>query len=135
MDTGFLTRSLPDGDERRLYQVYVPSQYDPARRWPVILFLHGAGEGGRDGLLPTEYQLGSAIRRNARAFPGLVVFPQVPTYQPVWSSGDVAFAMDVLAAVREDFAIDPARVYVTGVSTGAKAAWHALYRHADMFAA
>ncbi|MEI6621882.1 MAG: prolyl oligopeptidase family serine peptidase [Actinomycetes bacterium] len=135
MNTGFLTRSIHDDDVQRLYQVYVPSNYDPAQHWPVILFLHGAGEGGRDGLLPTEYQLGSAIRRNASRYPGLVVFPQVRTYQPVWTSVDVDFAMRVLGRVQQDFAVDAARVYLTGVSTGAKAAWHALYRHADVFAA
>lgn len=135
MDTGFLTRTIQDGDEPRLYQVYVPSGYDPRRQWPAILFLHGAGEGGRDGLLPTEYQLGSAIRRNAANYPGLVVFPQVQTYQPVWTSRDVDFAIRVLHRVQQDFMVDPARVYLTGVSTGAKAAWHALYRHADLFAA
>lgn len=135
MDTGFLTRIIVEEGDRRLFQVYVPSDYDPSQRWPVILFLHGAGEGGRDGLLPTEYQLGSAIRRNAAAFPGLVVFPQVRSYQPVWSSADVAFAMRVLTQVRQDFAADPSRVCVTGVSTGAKAAWHALYRAPQLFAA
>lgn len=134
MDTGFLTRAMPDADGRR-YQVYVPSDYDPQRRWPLVLFLHGAGEGGRDALLPTEYQLGSAIRRNAAAFPGLVVFPQLPTYQPVWTSADVDYSMRVLSQVQQDFATDPARVYVTGVSTGAKAAWHALYRQPVRFAA
>ena len=135
MDTGFLTRTFDDGDQSRLYQVYVPAEYDAARLWPVILFLHGAGEGGRDSLLPTEYQLGSAIRRHAALFPGLVVFPQVPTYQPVWTSTDVDYAMRVLVRVQQDFATDQDRVYLTGVSTGAKAAWHALYRHADVFAA
>ncbi len=135
VDTGFLTRSLQDGDERRLYQVYVPSDYDPDRRWPAILFLHGAGEGGSDGLLPTEYQLGSAIRRDATRYPGLAVFPQVPRSQSAWSSTDVEFALRVLAQVRQDFTVDPSRLYVTGVSTGAKATWHALYRNPDLFAA
>jgi predicted peptidase len=135
MDTGFLTRSIQDGDDRRLYQVYVPSDYDPAHPWPAILFLHGAGEGGRDSLLPTEFQLGSAIRRNAAGYPGLVVFPQVPSYQPVWTSAEVDFALRVLGQVRDDFSVDPDRVYITGVSTGAKAAWHALYRNPELFAA
>jgi predicted peptidase len=135
MDTGFLTRTFAEHNESRLYQVYVPSDYDPGRGWPTILFLHGAGEGGRDGLLPTEYQLGSAIRRNAANFPGLVVFPQVRTYQPVWTSPDVDFAIRVLQQVQRDFAVDPTRIYLTGVSTGAKAAWHALYRHPELFAA
>ena len=135
MDTGFLTRSLCDGRDQRLYQVYVPSDYTPEKRWPVILFLHGAGEGGRDALLPTEYQLGSAIRRNAAHYPGLVVFPQVAAYQPVWSSADVDFALEVLADAQRDFAVDDDRIYVTGVSSGGKAAWHALYRHPARFAA
>ncbi|MEI6372214.1 MAG: alpha/beta hydrolase-fold protein [Actinomycetes bacterium] len=135
MNTGFLTRSLQQGDEARLYQVYVPSDYDPQRAWPAILFLHGGGEGGRDALAPTEYQLGSAIRRNAARYPGLVVFPQVSTYQPVWLSHDVDFALEVFRQVQEDFRIDVNRLYLTGVSTGAKAAWHALYRHPHLFAA
>ncbi len=135
MDTGFLTRALADGLERRRYQVYVPSDYDPERRWPAILFLHGAGEGGRDALLPTEYQLGSAIRRKAALYPGLVVFPQVPVYKPAYTSADVAFALRVLTHAERDFNVDPDRVYLTGVSTGGKAAWHALYRHHERFAA
>jgi predicted peptidase len=135
MDTGFLTRALLDGRERRLYQVYVPSDYTPERRWPAILFLHGAGEGGRDALLPTEYQLGSAIRRNAARYPGLVVFPQVPTYKPAYTSADVEFALRVLSHAERDFTVDPDREYLAGVSTGGKAAWHLLYRHHERFAA
>lgn len=135
MDTGFLTRTIMDGVDARLYQVYVPSDYDPKRAWPVILFLHGSGEGGRDGLLPTEYQLGSAIRRAAGRFPGLVAFPQVATRKYVWESCDVDFALRVLDQVEQDFHVDADRVYLTGVSTGAKAAWHALYRNPRRFAA
>lgn len=135
MDTGFLVRTIDDGGEVRRYSVYVPNDYDPARPWPVILFLHGAGEGGRDGLLPTEYQLGSAIRRDAARFGALVVFPQVSTYQPLWTSADVEHALRVLDRVRADFAVDDERMYITGVSTGARAVWHALYRYPQRFAA
>jgi predicted peptidase len=85
--------------------------------------------------LPSEYQLGSAIRRNAERYPGLVVFPQVVTYKPMWTASDVDFALRVLSHTERDFHIDPRRVYITGVSTGGKAAWHALYRHPQRFAA
>jgi predicted peptidase len=134
MDTGFITRRLPEGHDERLYQIYVPSDYTPERRWPAILFLHGAGEGGRDALLPTEYQLGSAIRRNAARYPGLAVFPQVARTR-VWSSSDVEYALKVLSHAERDYSIDPGRVYLTGASSGGKAAWHALYRHPRRFAA
>ncbi len=133
IETGFLNRGI-DGDDRR-YCVYVPADYDPGRLWPVILFLHGAGEGGQDGLLTTEYQLGSAIRRNAAHYPGLVVFPQCRSRQRVWRSSDVSHAVDVLELVTKEFSVDSERIYITGVSTGAKAAWHALYRQKALFAA
>lgn len=112
-----------------------PQRLRPDRTWPTILFLHGAGEGGHDGLLPTEYQLGSAIRRNAAGYPGLVVFPQLRQYQPLWTSTDVQYALDVLDHVQQTYSCDADRIYLTGVSTGARAAWHALYRHPDRFAA
>lgn len=131
MTGGFLIREC----EGRRYSVYVPADYDPTKSWPTILFLHGAGEGGRDGILATEYQLGSAIRRESARFPGLVVFPQVQSHQPVWLSGDVDFAFRVLDDVATSFAVDPERVYLTGVSTGAKAVWHALFRRPSTFAA
>jgi hypothetical protein len=53
--TGFLDRTVPFGDKPVRYQVYVPFDY------PVILFLHGAGERGNDGLLQTQVGLGAAI--------------------------------------------------------------------------
>jgi predicted peptidase len=132
--TGFITRSLSDGRERRLYQVYVPSDYTPEKSWPVILFLHGAGEGGRDALLPTEYQLGSAIRRNAARYPAIVLFPQVQR-KAAWAPADVRFALETLSETQRAYATDVDRVYLTGVSSGARAAWYALYRDPLRFAA
>ena len=76
-ETGFLDRAVTVGDAVYRYQVYVPLEFTPARQWPVILFLHGAGEVGTDGLLPTEVGLGSALRRYRARFPALVVFPQL----------------------------------------------------------
>jgi len=134
INTGFLNRALPDGAGQRRYQVYVPCDYTPQRRWPVILFLHGAGEGGRDALLPTEYQLGSAIRRNADRFPAIVVFPQVQR-QVGWADADVRFALEALSATEREFITDPDRVYLTGVSSGGKATWYTLYRYPERFAA
>jgi poly(3-hydroxybutyrate) depolymerase len=59
--TGFLDRTVPFGDKPVRYQVYVPFDYTTKREWPVILFLHGAGERGNDGLLQTQVGLGAAI--------------------------------------------------------------------------
>lgn len=76
--TGFLNHTVTvDGVSHR-YQVYVPAEYSRARRWPVILLLHGSGERGTDGLLQTAVGLGEGIRRHAGRWPAIVVFPQAP---------------------------------------------------------
>jgi poly(3-hydroxybutyrate) depolymerase len=52
-ETGFLDRAVTVRGVQYRYQVYVPGGYDPSRAWPIILALHGGGEYGSDGLLPT----------------------------------------------------------------------------------
>ena len=60
-DTGFLNRSITLNGTNYHYAVYLPMEWSPKQKWPVILFLHGSGERGSDGLdqtqvgLPTHY--------------------------------------------------------------------------------
>jgi predicted peptidase len=75
-ETGFLDRAVKIGDETYRYQVYVPRDWGKAQKWPAILFLHGAGERGDDGLVQTEVGVGGAIRRHLDRFPAIVVMPQ-----------------------------------------------------------
>ena len=60
------------------YLLFLPRDYEArkSQRWPLILFLHGAGERGTDGFLQTEVGIGTAIRKNVAMFPALVVMPQ-----------------------------------------------------------
>ena len=48
-ETGFLHRTVEVDSVSYRYQVYVPASYAPSKNWPVVLFLHGGGERGRDG--------------------------------------------------------------------------------------
>ena len=125
-ETGFLNR---DG-----YTVYVPRDFDPARAWPVILFLHGAGERGIDGLRPTQIGMGAAIRSNPELVPAIVVFPQVPHDQR-WIGVPADNAMRALDAAMKEFHGDPHHVYLTGLSMGAYGVWHLALAHPDRFAA
>src|SRR5438046_482924 len=59
------------------YAVWLPPGYSSRRRWPVILFLHGFGERGEDGLSQTR-GFGQFLQRNSERFPCLVVMPQLP---------------------------------------------------------
>src|SRR4026208_365283 len=63
--TGFLDRTVTIAGEAYRSQVYVPADYTRSRTWPVVLFLHGGGERGTDGLVQTEVGIGRATPRVA----------------------------------------------------------------------
>ena len=60
--TGFLNKTIKMGDHTYKYVLYVPADYTPKVKLPVILFLHGSGERGADGLKQSEVGIGRAIR-------------------------------------------------------------------------
>ncbi|MFO7975610.1 MAG: dienelactone hydrolase family protein [Candidatus Hydrogenedentota bacterium] len=131
--TGFLNKTIEVRGEERPYAVYVPRNYDPSKAWPLIVFLHGAGERGDDGLLQTEVGLPSAIRRNAKRFPAIVVMPQCP--KGVWWDKAIEDVERAYALTREEYNIDPDRIYLTGLSMGGYATWQYGAQHIDRWAA
>jgi predicted peptidase len=132
--TGFLERSVRIGDASYAYKVYVPPAFDARRSWPVILFLHGAGEAGTDGVRQTEVGLGRVLRSDPLSFPAVVVFPQAPPGQ-VWL-GDVArVATTALEQTIAEFRGDPDRVYLVGLSMGAYGAWVLAFENPERYAA
>lgn len=134
VETGFLDRSITVAGRAYRYQVYVPVDYASKPSWPAILFLHGAGERGDDGLLQTNVGLAPAIRQNPSRYPAIAVFPQVPRdSQWVGAPGDMAVA--ALQQTMREFHVDPNRVYLTGLSMGGHGTWYVAYRHPQLFAA
>lgn len=132
--TGFLNKAITLEDGERRYVVYVPADYDPSRAWPLILFLHGMGERGDDGLIQSEVGIGRAIRRHAKRFPCLVVMPQCPgtgNWDDV-GHDDIQAALDLTLA---QYKIDPARIYLTGLSMGGYGTWMIGAAQSDVFAA
>jgi predicted peptidase len=112
--------------------VSLPRAYDadPDRRWPVLLFLHGAGERG-DSLVLVAVHGPIRERRAGRDLPFVVVAPQVPAGGR-WTVGRLAAALDdALARYRTD----PDRVYVTGLSMGGFGTWEAVERMPERIAA
>lgn len=133
METGFLNVTTTVGDETRRQVIYVPDDYTPEHAWPMIMFLHGAGERGDDGLIQTEVGIGSAIRRNKERFPAIVLFPQCPS-GAYWNrtEGHLDALMDL---ARERYHIDNDRVYLTGLSMGGYGCWTWGAAHAERWAA
>jgi len=134
VETGFLDRVATVAGHAYRYQVYVPTEYATRTDWPVILFLHGAGERGSDGLLQTTVGLAPAIRRDPSRFPAIVVFPQVPT-DSAWSGAPAEAALLALRQTMAQYRVDPDRVYLTGLSMGGRGSWYVAYRNPTLFAA
>jgi predicted peptidase len=134
-ETGFLDRTATVNASAFKYQVYVPAAYPGSnQRWPVIVFLHGAGERGTDGLFQTAIGLGNALRRGAARYPAIIVFPQTPT-DSVWIGAPADAAMVALDQTLAEFRTDPDRVYLTGLSLGGNGTWNLAAKHPDRFAA
>ena len=68
--TGFLERTVKVGEASHAYKVYVPPAFDPGRKWPVILFLHGAGERGHRRRPPDRGGPRAGPPLRPRALPG-----------------------------------------------------------------
>jgi predicted peptidase len=133
-ETGFLNRSLTVGGQTFRYQVYVPSSYDPSRAWPVVLFLHGSGERGSDGIRQTSVGLGAAIRAYPERFPAIVVFPQAPEYRR-WAGEAESAALEALDRAVAEFHGDPERLYLVGISMGGRGALEIASHSPGRFAA
>ncbi len=131
--TGFLSKTMTVDGNARKYVVYVPADYDPGKKWPMIMFLHGMGERGQDGLLQSEVGIGRAIRRQASLYPCIVVMPQCPgdkTWLDALNHVDVAMEQTL-----KEYAIDTSRLYLTGLSMGGYGSWTYGAMHNDLFAA
>lgn len=131
--TGFLDRSLELDGGAQKYQVYVPRRYAEADEpLPVILFLHGRGERGTDGILQTEIGLGTALRRHPERYPAVVVFAQTPE---TWQDDGARIALAELDETLAEFRVNPNRVMLVGMSMGGNGAWYLGYHHPERFAA
>lgn len=134
MKTGFVAKTIESDGKVYHYAVYVPEDYDPARRWPAILFLHGIGERGEDGTSHTGVGLGKALREHPERFPCVVVMPQCQP-QMAWTGPMYDLALRTLDAALAEYSIDEDRIVLTGLSMGGFGAWLIGAEHASRFSA
>lgn len=134
-ETGFLNRTVRVKGVPYHYQVYVPAEWNKSTAWPVILFLHGAGERGDDGLAQTQVGIGGAIRFHRERVPAVVVMPQCRK-EKVWTQPEMEeMALAALEATIKQFRGDRTRLYLTGLSMGGFGTFGLAARHPGKFAA
>ena len=131
----FQPRTVKVGDAERPYRVYAPADLKPDERVPIVLFLHGLGESGRDGLEPTRVGFGPELLKHASTARVVAVFPQVGGRGEFWIDANARYAMAALEAAEKEFHTDAKRVYLTGLSMGGYGTWTLASEHPEKFAA
>lgn len=135
------------------YRILLPVSYDPDVKYPVIYFLHGSGERGRDNQAQlvhgSKLFLDSANRRN---FPAIVIFPQCPAndaWPPMFQTNALKRSFDyqreptnamkmLLRLVKRIEKIYPTKkdqVYIGGLSMGGMGVFEIAARKPKLFAA
>ncbi len=144
-----------DGQSLR-YRLFVPANYDPQQKYPLILFLHGAGERGSDNEAQLKHaQVLRFISDEVQAkHPCFLVAPQCPASEKgeqhrwvevYWGlekphdtpapSKAMRLVIELLDALAKQYRIDPERRYVTGLSMGGYGSFDLCIRRPQDFAA
>ncbi|MEM7475578.1 MAG: prolyl oligopeptidase family serine peptidase [Planctomycetota bacterium] len=147
----FEPRSYADKDGKVLnYRLLKPFEYDPTEQYPLVIFLHGAGERGGDNTAQLKHGMADFCNPQRRSqMKCYVLAPQCPKDQkwadvdwrqdtvtlPESISPSLKLVFEVVDSMLQDAAIDKNRVYITGLSMGGYGTWDALYRRPDFFAA
>lgn len=131
----FEARKILINGDGYTYQLHKPHGFDAEKKYPVVLFLHGAGERGRDGVKQLGVGMGSAIREGHINEEAIFVFPQCPERQ--WWSDILCeeIASLSLSQTENEFKIDKDRIYLTGVSMGGFGTWFMASKYPNKFAA
>ena len=138
------------------YRILYPVNYDKNKKYPLLLFLHGAGERGKDN----EKQLvhGSKLfitEENRKNFLAIIIFPQCPqesswsvrktdqskqpparvfdySVEPNWP---LVAANELVKKYIIEGSVDKSKVYITGLSMGGIGTFESVYRYPDMYSA
>ena len=143
------THSAADGASIP-YRLLIPKGYDAQKKYPLVLFLHGAGERGTDNSAQLKHGAGAFASDAAQEkFPCFVMAPQCPPDQkwadidwasdnptlPAKVSAPMALVLAALESLQKEFKIDADRLYLTGLSMGGFGTWDLITRFPERFAA
>ena len=139
-----------DADNHTLpYRLLSPLKITPGEKYPLVLFLHGAGERGTDNSTQLYWTGTFAKPENRQKYPCFVLAPQCPSncrwVEVDWSlqshtmseqpSIPLQLALKLVDKLAADLPVDKSRIYVTGLSMGGYGTWDAIQPRPELFAA
>lgn len=152
----FIASSYTKGGEVLPYRIMYPEGFEVSGKYPLILFLHGAGERGTDNQKQLIHGSNFFEQYNRRDYPAVVIFPQCPENQ-YWAAVDFTWhddgsrtftfrpdkyptvpmklIMSLLDSLLSTPWIDDTRIYVGGLSMGGMGTFELIYRQPEIFAA
>jgi predicted peptidase len=153
----YLKKWLIEDHDTLPYRLLLPKDFNPSKAYPLILFLHGAGERGNDNEKQMIHGSGLFLKNDIRdQFPAIVVFPQCAE-NSYWSNvkfitndsgkrkfefqkeGELTKAMDLVQKLMkqllQEYRIEKKQIYVGGLSMGGMGTFEIVRRNPKMFAA
>lgn len=114
------------------YLLYLPKKYEKAetKKWPLVVFLHGAGERGSDIKKVKSWGPPRLVEKG-RDFPFVMIAPQCPN-GGFWN---IDHLLQLIKSTIKKHNIDEDRVYLTGLSMGGFGSWALAAKAPEMFAA
>ncbi len=116
----------------RKYLLFLPDGYNEKKSWPLIMFLHGAGERGDDLGLVKKHGPPKIVEEK-KDFSFIVVSPQCPE-DSSWTKEN-GFLKELLDDIEARYKVDKYRIYLTGLSMGGYGTWSLACAYPERFAA
>ena len=123
-------------DQGLNYQFLGNPKWKTGERYPLLIWLHGAGQSGSDN----EAQMGGATKafstpENQDGRPCFILAPQCPSRDIGWKNEVAANLMALIADLTDHLPIDESRLYLTGSSMGGSGSWYIATNYPGVFAA
>ena len=131
------------------YRIHIPANMDIKKQYPLVLFLHGAGERGNDNKRQLIHGAKDILDYSENNMPAIIIAPQCPAGEqwvnipwanlshtmPAEPSDSMRLTIELLNKLTRELSVDEKRIYVTGLSMGGFGTWDIIQRYPDIFAA
>jgi predicted peptidase len=147
LDTLLEKKTFTQGKSALPYRLLKPESTEEKTAYPLVIFLHGAGERGTDNKAQLKHGVKNFASDEARKkYPCYVLVPQCPPHPARWAdwtakgstkepTQPLALVLALVEELKKTHQIDESRIYITGLSMGGFGTWDLLARKPELFAA